>query len=183
MNLFRREKPKTQTESIAPTTQVTPTVSLEEIDWEKDKSDILKIETAAFPANMRSDEWDLSRQIGKGFGLLAKRAGCRNPIGYVIAMPLEKAGYQGCSTDRNDRKTAYVESLAVMPTERRALLKLARSLFDKLEQEGYERVTAHVETDGSLYEGLLSLGGIELSRHDNWQGWGKNFTYVEMALN
>jgi len=164
-------------------TPAKPIITVEAIDWTRDRSDVLRIEYVAFPANMRSNEFDLANQLKKGFGLLARRSGCKNPVGYVIAMPLEQACYQGCSTDRSEKKTAYIESLAITPSERTALLRLTRDLFDRLEQKGYERVTMHVETDSNLHNTILGIGGKELVRFDNWQGWRKNFAYLEISLN
>jgi hypothetical protein len=158
-------------------------LKVKQIEWSRDKEGLLSIERSAF-GDIASDERDLLRQIEKGFGFIAfDRA--HNPLGYTIALPLEEAPYRGCTEDRSLGKldTAYIESLAVIEGSSPAtLLKLTRTLGNEFENRGYKRMTMHVESGSKLHRALSNLGARELGNFDNWMGWGRTFSYLEMPL-
>ncbi len=156
---------------------------VEQIDMSRDKESLLAIERSAF-GRKASDELDLSRQIERGFGFIVFD-GSQNPLGYCIAMPLEKAPYKGCREDRSLGKlnTAYLESLAVKEGSSPAtLLRLTRMLGNEFEARGYKRVTMHVESGTKLQKVLSNVGANVLGNFDNWMGWGRNFSYLELPL-
>lgn len=158
-------------------------LKIKQIDWKRDKESLLSIERSSF-GSIASDENDLSKQIDKGFGFIVFD-GLQNALGYIIAIPLEKAPYKGCTEDmsRNRSYTAYVESLAIKQGATPAtLLRLVIKLGNELESRRYRRMTMHVESDSKMYRVLTNLGARELCNFNNWMGWGKTFNYLEMPL-
>jgi len=166
------------------------TIVIKKIEFEKDRDKLLSIEKAAFQESMASDRYDLESQLRKGFGFLAFEGSedykSAVPLGYVIAVPLEKADYPGCNedTEKGKRNTAYVESFAMMPgANKTTLLRLMRNLGNELESREYARVTMHVESKSKLLRNLKSLGAKSLGDFTNWMDWDKTFSYLEMPLN
>ena len=158
-------------------------LNVKQIDWPRDREGLLDVEGSAF-GNIASGEGDLLRQIEMGFGFIVLD-GLQRPLGYTIAIPLEKAPYRGCVQDGSVGRldTAYVESLAVKEGSSPAtLLRLVRALGNEFESRGYRRTTMHVESDSKLHRALTNFGARELGNFDNWMGWGKTFSYLEMSL-
>ena len=158
-------------------------LKVKQIKWSRDKEKILNIESSAF-GDIASDERDLLRQIERGFGFIAYD-GSQNPLGYTIAIPLESAPYRGCTEDvcLGNSDTAYIESLAVKQGSSPAtLLRLTRTLGNEFERRGYRRMTMHVESDSRIHQALSNLGARDLGSFDNWMGWGKTYSYLEMPL-
>lgn len=157
-------------------------LKIKQIDWSRDKEWLLDIERSAF-GNIASDERDLLTQIERGFGFIAFNRS--QPMGYIIAIPLEKAPYRGCAEDESVGRldTAYIESLAVKEGSSPAtLLVLTRKLGNEFESRGYRKMTMHVESDSKLYVALTNLGARKLADFDNWMNWGRRFSYLEMPL-
>src|SRR3989344_8914481 len=102
-------------------------MKIDRMKWRRDKEAVMEVEQAAFPSNMRSDEQDLEQYATAegGIGLVA-RTGILNGInsGYAVAVPLETVSYAGCKEDpdRGKENSAYVESLAVKPAAKPAVL-------------------------------------------------------------
>lgn len=157
-------------------------LTLRTIDPKKDIEALLLIEDTSFQKGVASDAEDLERQARKGIGYLAFSD--EEPVGYIIALPLEKVQYRGCTEDEHKGKndTAYIESVAVREGSPMALLRLCRKLMKELSQQKIERITMHVESGLELYKMLLRLGGKELQQFDNWMGWNKTFSYVEFPV-
>ena len=157
-------------------------LKIKQIDWSRDREQLLDIARSAF-RDIASDERDLLTQLERGFGFIAFNNS--QPTGYIIAIPLEKAPYRGCAEDESTGRldTAYIESLAVKEGSSPAtLLGLTRKLGNEFESKGYRRMTMHVESDSKLHKALINLGAKQLEDFDNWMGWGRTFSYLEMPL-
>lgn len=158
-------------------------IEVKQLNWAQDQQALLTIEQAAFEPDMRSDALDLEEQANNGFGFVVYNEG--RPAAYAIAIPLEQADYEGCLTDPNRSlgNSAYVESLAVVPSEPALILRrLTRNLSVTLRERNFQRVTMHVEERSPLHQTLVNLGAEEMNRFDNWQSWGKCFVYLEFQL-
>ncbi len=148
-------------------------------------NEIVKVEKKRF-GDMASDIEDLERTFKDKDSILIVAKENGKVIGYIAGLPLSKA-YDWLSIYdkalKPEKKTFYVESIAILPGYRNVFQKLIKKLYEEVKKRGYKKIAVHARKQNKLSDVMQKRYGMKYVRtlHD-WFDWGGDFDYLEKKI-
>ncbi len=149
---------------------------------------ILNIEEASFPPQMRSNIKDIEETLlsERGIQIVAQNEN-GEIISYLSSKPLTEAYEQLRSYDpeiESQERVLYVESFATIPEARELslFLNILRQLLEKAKEKGFKKIAMHARVKNGLSRFLQRKGAKKLRTIENWYNFGEPFDYLEFDL-
>jgi len=155
---------------------------------ENELKEILEVERACFPPQMQADLEDLRESLLQKKGIkiiLREKEG--KILGYLSSKPQDIAWKELKGWDKEfkpDKKTLYIESIAIKPEARglKSLLKILKELKKEVKKEKYEKISCYARVQNGFSVFLQKRGVKKLRRIKNWQNFEEPFDYLEIEI-
>lgn len=150
---------------------------------------VLEVENASFPEEMRSDIKDIKEILENPDGIhLSVKGKNEEMIGYLSSLRQSEEYKYLKDYDlsfENTGENLYIESIALKPSARNIKnFSMLFSAFKNMAKEsGYKKITMHTRVSEGLSNVAQKRGGAKFVRRiENWHDFNEPFDYLEIDL-